>query len=212
MYVGICVSYVFSGVRCSLLLDTVSQRDDFSLIQARSLAASRPGNSLIFTLHSAVLINSQGFYVASRDLNSGPPVHAVSGPSPRNTQCFVLFWNVSQKLKQERANSSTSTFQKSTICSFYPASKPLWLRIPTWVFNPNRRWEPVRSALLLPFVLWYPLQHLYFGNIQRSGKLCFKNAMLKLNHHQYFASVSPLPPSLHLRTRILYIYVIMLFP
>lgn len=92
MYVGICVSYVCSGARCSLLLDTVSQRDDFSLIQARSLAASRPGNSLIFTLHSAVLINAQGFYVASGDSNSGPPVHAVSGPSPHQHSmfCFVL--------------------------------------------------------------------------------------------------------------------------
>lgn len=91
---------------------------------------------------------------------------------PINTQCCFCF--VLECFSEIKTGTCKPlylhTFQEST-CSIYPASKPLWLRRPTWVFNPNKRWDPVRSALLLPFVPWYLLQHLYFGNIQGSGRL-----------------------------------------
>lgn len=211
MYVSICVSHVCSGARCSLLLDTVSQRDDFSLIQACSLAASRPGNSLLFTLHSVVLINSQGFYVASGDSNSGPPVHAVSGPPPHQHSmfCFVLecFSEVETGVCKLL---SLHTFQVSTTCSVYPASKPLWLRRPTWVFKPNKRWEPLRSTVLLSFVLWYLLQHRILETFN-APESC---ALIKLRLSQPLSALLPLAFSLHLFTcaHAYFMYVIMLFP
>lgn len=62
-----------------------------------------------------------GFYVASGDSNSGPPVHTINvlsfwtiSPSTHNV-VFVLFWNASQKSKQECANSSTSTHSRSLL-------------------------------------------------------------------------------------------------